>query len=394
MLGGCAEVKPQAICSAFERHYGITPAGVWSAPGRFNLVGEHTDYNGGFCLPVPLDRRTFVAARRRSDDRVRLTSLEIAGDADVDLREVTAAVPGGWGSYAAGTVWAFRQAGHRVSGVDILVGSDLLIGAGLSSSAALECSVAAAVSDLFDLDLLSDDAHRAELATICQTAENVIALAPTGGVDQTSALRGRQGHALLIDFLDGTLRPVPYRPHAAGVEVLIIDTGTRHSLASGHFGNRHAECDRIAGLLGVDCLRRIGVDDLSAAMQALPDAILARRLRHVVTENARAVAMADALEQGDWHAVGEGMTRAHESMRDDLEVSVPEIDLAVDTALAAGAWGARLVGGGFGGCVLAVVLREGVPAVTDAVRAAFAQAGYGRPHSFTARAGDPARRDA
>lgn len=386
-------MRPQTIRAAFERHYGLAPQGVWSAPGRFNLVGEHTDYNRGFCLPVPLDRRTFVAARARRDDRVRLTSLEVEGDVDLHLGEVSASNPGGWGSYAAGTLWALRQSGHQVRGVDILVGSDLLIGAGLSSSAALECSVAAAASDLFTLGLLADDAGRARLAAICQTAENVIAQAPTGGVDQTSALRGQRGHALLIDFLTGELRPVPYRPHEAGVEVLIIDTGTRHSLSSGHFGNRHAECDRIAALLGVDSLRRIGADDLGQAMTRLSDATLARRLRHVVSENARAVAMADALERGDWHAVGEGMTAAHLSMRDDLEVSLPQIDLAVDTALATGAWGARLVGGGFGGCILAVVPTGQSEQVMDAVRSAFARAGYGTTKGFAARAGAPAHRD-
>lgn len=386
-------MRAQTIRAAFERHYGLAPQGIWSAPGRFNLVGEHTDYNRGFCLPVPLDRRTFVAARARRDDRVKLTSLEVEGDVDLDLGEVSASCPGGWGGYAAGTLWALRQAGHRVHGVDILVGSDLLIGAGLSSSAALECSVAAAVSDLFGLGLLADDAGRARLATVCQTAENIIAQAPTGGVDQTSALRGRRGHALLIDFLSGELRAVPYHPHDAGVEVLIIDTATRHSLSSGDFGDRHAECDRIAALLDVDSLRRIDVDALPAAMARLADATLARRLRHVVTENARALAMADALDRGDWRDVGRGMTAAHVSMRDDLEVSVPQIDLAVDTALGAGAWGARLVGGGFGGCVLAVVPVEQADPVRAAVAGAFAQAGYRAPHGFVARAGDPAHRD-
>ncbi|SER90281.1 galactokinase [Propionibacterium cyclohexanicum] len=386
-------MRPQTIRAAFERHYGLAPKGIWSAPGRFNLVGEHTDYNRGFCLPVPLDRRTYVAARPRRDDRVRLTSLEVEGDVDLHLGEVSALRPGGWGSYAAGTLWALRQAGHHVRGVDILVGSDLLIGAGLSSSAALECSVAAAMSDLFGLGLLADDAGRARLAEICQTAENVIAQAPTGGVDQTSALRGRSGHALLIDFLSGELRPAPYRPHDDGVEVLIIDTATRHALSSGHFGNRHAECDRIAAILGVDCLRRIDVDHLPAAMKQLSDATLARRLRHVVTENARAVAMADALDRGDWRSVGAGMTAAHASMRDDLQVSLPQIDLAVDTALAAGAWGARLVGGGFGGCVLAVVPIDRTQAAAQAVADAYARAGYASPRGFAARAGDPAHRD-
>lgn len=381
------------LTETFEARYGRAPAGVWSAPGRFNLMGEHTDYNGGFCLPVPLDRRTWVAAAPRDDDRLRMVSLEMPETVDLPLDEVTPERPGGWGSYPAGVLWALRQAGLPVHGVDLVVGSDLLIGAGLSSSAALECSVAAAASDLFDLGLLADDAGRAALARHCQRAENEIALAPTGGVDQTSALRGVAGHALLIDFLDHSLRPVPYEPERAGVGVLVIDTGTRHSLAAGNYGNRHAECDRVAELLGVDLLRRIGPDELARASERLGDATLARRLRHVVTENARAVRMADDLAAGDWRAVAESMTAAHASMRDDLEVSLPQIDVAVRTAIEAGAWGARLVGGGFGGCVLAVVPLEGLAEVRDAVGHAYAAAGYGAPDGFLATAGRPAGRD-
>ncbi|SPF67847.1 galactokinase [Propionibacterium ruminifibrarum] len=384
---------PRSLADRFRERFGYVPAGVWSAPGRFNLMGEHTDYNGGFCLPVPLDRRTWVAAAARDDDRLRMTSLDVSGEVDVDLDEVGAGNPGGWGSYAAGVLWALRRAGLPVRGADLLIGSDLLIGAGLSSSAALECSVAAAASDLFGLGLLADDAGRAQLARHCQTAENEIALAPTGGVDQTSALRGVKGHALLIDFMNQTLRPVPYDPVHGGVGVLILDTRTRHSLSSGHFGDRHAECDRVAALLDVDLLRRVGVDDLPAAEARLNDETLFRRLRHVVTENARAVKMADDLEAGDWRAVAAGMTAAHVSMRDDLEVSLPQIDLAVETAIEAGAWGARLVGGGFGGCVLAIVPISRVRAVAGAVREAFATAGYEDPDGFLATAGSPAGRD-
>ena len=382
----------QGLADGFRERFGRAPSGVWSAPGRFNLVGEHTDYNGGFCLPVPLDRRTWVAAAPRDDGRLRMVSLDVPGEVDVRLDEVTAHRPGGWGAYAAGVLWALRRAGLPVRGVDMLIGSDLLIGAGLSSSAALECSVAAAASDLFGLGLLADDAGRVALAVHCQTAENEIAQAPTGGVDQTSALRGVKGHALLIDFLNRTLRPVPYDPASAGVGVLILDTRTRHSLSAGHFGDRHAECDRAAVLLGVDLLRRVGVDELPAAEARLDD-VLFRRLRHVVTENARAVRMADDLEAGDWRAVAEGMTAAHVSMRDDLEVSVPQIDLAVGTAIGTGAWGARLVGGGFGGCVMAVVPLDLVGGVAGAVDRAFAAAGYDAPDGFLATAGSPAGRD-
>ena len=383
----------RTVADRFRERFGHAPAGVWSAPGRFNLMGEHTDYNGGFCLPVPLDRRTRVAAAARDDDLLHMVSLDVPGEVDVPLHEVRAGRPEGWGAYAAGVLWALGGDGLPVRGVDLVVGSDLLIGAGLSSSAALECSVAAAASDLFDLGLLADDAGRARLARHCQSAENEIALAPTGGVDQTSALRGMKGHALLIDFLNHTLRPVPYDPARSGAGVLILDTRTRHSLSAGHFGDRHAECDRIADLLGVDLLRRIGVADLPVAEAELGDPTLAGRLRHVVTENARAVKMADDLEAGDWRAAAGGMTAAHASMRDDLEVSLPQIDLAVEEAIAAGAWGARLVGGGFGGCVMAVVPVDRVRDVAGAVQEAFAVAGYEAPTGFLATAGSPAGRD-
>ncbi|CBL57456.1 Galactokinase [Propionibacterium freudenreichii] len=383
----------QGMAEIFPQHFNARPTGVWSAPGRFNLMGEHTDYNRGFCLPVPLDARTFLAARARDDERIRLVSLNIEGDVDVELSAVDAERPGGWGAYAAGVLWALRQAGHPVRGVDMVIGSTLLIGAGLSSSAALECSVAAAASDLFGLGLLADDAGRKQLAVACQTAENEIALAPTGGVDQTSALRGSRGHALLIDFLTDVLRPVPYLPQDAGVEVYIIDTGTRHSLSAGHYGNRRAECEQIARMLGVDYLRRIDEAGLPEAIRRLNDPTLAKRLRHVVTENARGVRMADDLEAGDWRAVAQAMTTAHYSMRDDLEVSVPEVDLAVDTALAAGAWGARLVGGGFGGCVLAVMPRGRGDELLHAVSDAYDRAGYATPQGFVGEAGSPAARD-
>lgn len=384
----CSRVEAQ-----FSEHFGEAPEGVWSAPGRVNLVGEHTDYNAGLCLPVPLAQRTFAAARPRADGRVLAISMDVPGVVDIDLPDVGPQRPGGWGAYVAGTLWALRQAGHRVGGMELLIGSELLIGAGLSSSAALECSVAAAASDVFGLGLLADDAGRAELARLCQRAENEVALAPTGGVDQTSALRSRPGMALLLDFRERTLTPVPYRPEDAGVAVVIVDTGTRHDLARGQFGGRRAEMQRIAALLDVPNLRAVEPDGLTAAMARLGDPVLARRLRHVVTENARVVAMAADLASGDWERVGQGMTAAHYSMRDDLEVSCPQVDLAVEAMLTHGALGARLVGGGFGGCAIGVVPFEAYESVRTALGRAFADAGYNRPTAFLARAGGPAGRD-
>ena len=228
------------VGQSFLEAFGSEPSGVWSAPGRVNLIGEHTDYNAGLCLPIALPHRTYAAVRLRADRRLRLRSLQSSQQYDLDLDDVRAGDPSGWGGYAAGVLWALQETGHQVCGIDLMLDGRVPLGAGLSSSAALECSVAAAVSDLLDLGLLRDDHARATLAAICVNAENTIAQAPTGGMDQSAALRCQVGHALLLDCRDGSVAQVPFDLSAHGLSLLIMDTRVEHALDDGQYAQRRS----------------------------------------------------------------------------------------------------------------------------------------------------------
>ncbi|WP_454084104.1 galactokinase [Georgenia sp. Marseille-Q6866] len=346
---------------------GPEPAdGVWAAPGRVNLIGEHTDYNGGLCLPIALPHRTYVAVRRRDDRTVRLTSGQEPGVRTVDLDGVgPAGSPGaveGWPAYVVGVAWALVAEGlvpaERVTGFDVAVDSCVPYGAGLSSSAALECAVAIALDELWGLGLAADDAGRARLAAACVRAENEVAGAPTGGMDQSASLRAEEARALLLDCRDGSTRQVPFALEAAGLELLVIDTRAPHALVDGQYAERRDSCERAARHLGVTTLRE--VEDLDAALAALTDPVVQRRVRHVVTEIERVARFAEELDAGPLDtdraaALGALMAGSHTSMRDDYEISCAELDLAVETATAAGAHGARMTGGGFGGSAIALL---------------------------------------
>lgn len=394
--------------AAFRTAFRTDPDGVWSAPGRVNVIGEHTDYNAGLCLPIALPHRTYVALRSRPDGVVRLFSAQepSSGIWEADLADVAPGTVSGWGTYVAGVAWALRDAGFaHVSGFDAVVDSCVPYGAGLSSSAALECAVAVALDDVHGLGLGADDAGRAQLVEACISAENAIAGAPTGGLDQTASLRCLPGHAMLLDFRDGSTRPIPLDLSAFGLALLVIDTRAEHQHAGGQYAARRASCDAAAHLLGVDTLR--DVRDLDAALAHLtrvagddddtdPDTdpdVLRRRVRHVVTENARVEQVVALLAEGRLAELGAVLTSAHESLRDDYEVSCRELDLAVDAALAAGALGGRMVGGGFGGSAIALVRADDVDRVSEAVAAAFAAAGLTAPAFLVAVAEGPAARD-
>ncbi len=373
----------------FQSSFGAEPDGVWEAPGRVNLIGEHVDYQGGLVLPIALPHRTWVAARRRSDDRVRMVSTGADQMVEADLPDVAPGVPAGWAGYLAGVLWALREASYAVSGLDLAVHSTVPIGAGLSSSAALEGAVAAAASDLYGLGLLADDAGRTTLAELCQRAENEIAQAPTGGMDQAAAMRATQGCALLLDCRDQSLRQVPFDLARHGLALLVTDTRVSHALGDGQYGNRRSACEQAAERLGVATLRDASAEAL-APLTDRPE--LHRRARHVVSEIQRVREAVAALEARDLPAVGRAMTASHHSLRDDFEVSCPELDLAVDTCLAQGALGARMTGGGFGGSAIALVSADSTDQVADAVQAAFAAAGHRQPRFFTATAASGARR--
>ena len=354
-----------AVRAAFADRYGDAPAVVGRAPGRVNLIGEHTDYNGGLVLPVALPHATYAAVRPRADDAVRVASAQqdqVWEGSLSTLRSVD-----GWAGYAVGVVWALREAGLDVPGVDVLVDSRVPVGAGLSSSAALECSVGAALLDLGGAPLgqgLIDAAIRAETEVVG---------APTGGMDQTVAVLGEAGAALLIDFASGVSVPVPL--DLTGHTLLVTDTRVSHALTDGGYGSRRADCEQAARALDVDTLRDANPDDV----EALTDDRVRRRARHVVTEIQRVTDTVAALGTGDWDAVGRIFDASHRSMRDDFEISCPELDCAVAVAVQAGAVAARMTGGGFGGSSVAVVPDDRVEAVMRAIEATFALEGFGAP---------------
>ncbi|MFE9205279.1 galactokinase [Micromonospora sp. NPDC007230] len=366
--------------AGFRQRYDAEPAGRWAAPGRVNLIGEHTDYNEGFVLPFALPLRTVVAAAPRDDERWTVWS-ELA-DEPVEFGPAEADEPGrvtGWAAYVAGVVWALRAAGHRVPGARLAVASDVPVGSGLSSSAAVEAAVLAALVELGGLDLPADRWPR-----LAQRAENDYVGAPTGIMDQSAVIRGRPGHTLFLDCRTEDVEPIPFDLAAAGLAMLVVDSRAPHRHADGEYAARRASCERAARTLGVPALRDVTVADLDAALARLPDEETRRRVRHVVTEDQRVLDTVALLRAGRVRDIGPLLTASHASMRDDFEITVPEVDTAVEAALAAGAYGARMTGGGFGGCVLALVDADRAPAVADAVTAAYAERGFAAPGTLTA----------
>ena len=368
--------EPGRLAVAFAGLTGRPPEGIWSAPGRVNLIGEHTDYNDGYVLPFALAARTAAAAARRTDERLTMRSLQWPGAwIDVPLPELQPGCLAGPGAYVAGVAWAMRAAGHPVAGLDIVIDGAVPVGSGLSSSAALECAAALAVAELSGIRL-----PPAELARLAQRAENEFVGVPCGIMDQMAAMLGQAGHALFLDTRTGMLEQVPFDPAASGLVLLVIDTHARHELADSGYADRFASCADAARRLGVPALRDVpaaGLPDALGRLAAFP--VLARRVRHVVTENARVLATAELLRAGRLAAIGPLLTASHRSLRDDFEVSVPELDTAVTAALGAGALGARMTGGGFGGCVIALTPAATVPALSTAAAAAARRAGHIAP---------------
>ncbi|MFI5471469.1 galactokinase [Streptomyces cacaoi] len=380
----------QEVREGFVRLYGTEPEGVWAAPGRVNLIGEHTDYNDGFVMPFALPHIAVAAVARRTDGVLRLHSADLdSGVAELRLDELTPESDDAWTAYPAGVVWALREAGHEVTGADIHLSSTVPSGAGLSSSAALEVVVALALNDLYDLGL-----QGWQLARLCQRAENVYVGAPTGIMDQTASACCEAGHALFLDTRDLSQKQIPLDLAAEGLRLLVVDTQVTHAHSGGEYGKRRAGCEKGAALLGVDALRDIAYADLDAALARLGDEEEVRRLvRHVVTEDQRVEQVVALLESGgDTRAVGPVLTAGHASLRDDFRVSCPELDLVVDTALANGALGARMTGGGFGGSAIVLAEATDVETLTKAVEEAFAAAGYKAPRVFEAVPAAGARR--
>ena len=375
----------------FAEYYGRRPVGVWSAPGRVNLIGEHTDYNDGFVFPFAIDRRTTVAVGDRDDRLVRVASTFSPDVVEVHLDELTPDAVSGWAAYPLGVVWAFGEHGAdlaHVRGVDLHIDSDVPIGAGLSSSAAIECAVALALDEHWALGF-----DRPALAKVGQLAENRVVGAPTGIMDQSASLLGEADSGVFLDCrsLDADVIPLGFAQ--AGLSLLVIDTRVSHSHATGGYAARRASCEAGAQALGVESLRWVDVDDLDRARELLDDETF-RRVRHVVTENQRVLDTVRTLREHGPGAIGPLLDASHVSMRDDFEISVHELDLAVETAQANGAIGARMTGGGFGGAAIALVGDDLVPVVAAAVREAFAAARLREPEIFAVHAAQGARRDA
>ena len=399
----------------FEKTYGYKPAGVWSAPGRGNLIGEHTDYNAGLCLPIALPHRTYIACAPAPGDgsgnatRVRVVSTLAPGSVSTaDLQGLQARGVGGWTAYPTGVAWALRRMGFdRVRGFDAAFSSCVPLGSGLSSSAAMTCSTALALDDIYGLGFGGSDEGRLMLIRAAIMSENDMAGASTGGLDQSASMRCSEGHALLLDFRPGlsaleSATPEPFDLTAHDLELLVVDTQAQHSLNDGQYEERRSACEKAAKLLGADNLREISDtvwaadnpgDALEGVLAKLPDGTMRKRVRHVITEIGRVPRFVSAFAKGDVEQAGRLMNASGDSLRDDYEVTVPELDVAVDVARREGALGARMVGGGFGGSIIALVPAGRSRAIAQKVADEFARRGFHAPRALSAVASRSAARD-
>jgi galactokinase len=372
---------------AFIERFGAPPEGVWAAPGRVNVIGEHTDYNDGYVLPVALPHTTRAAVARRTDGRVALASLQGDGAVvELGIGELAPGRPAGWAGYPAGVVEGLRE--QLNGGLSVLVDTDVPVGAGLSSSAALTCSVALALRDL-----VAPDLTRQDLVELARRSENDFVGAPTGILDQSASLLCTAGHALFLDTREGRTEQVPLDLAAAGLELLVVDTGTSHTHADGGYGDRRRECEEAAARLGVPALRDVADVGGLAPLDDGGDRVLLRRARHIVTENARVLEVVRILRSsGDPREIGPLLIEGHASLRDDFQISTDELDACVDAAVGAGAHGARMVGGGFGGSAVVLVDRDRAGTVADAVRERFARERWQAPRMFDVVPSEGARR--
>ncbi|MDJ0312432.1 galactokinase [Arthrobacter sp. H35-D1] len=382
-----ASIDAAQVAQAFADTFGTAPDGVWSAPGRVNLIGEHTDYNEGFVLPFAIDRAAAVAIRLREDNTARLhSSYGEQATLTVDLNTLSPDSMEGWTAYPLGVVWVMRQLGVAIGGFDLYLHSTVPSGAGLSSSAAIECAVATAFNELENAGL-----SLRELVLVGQRAENEVVGAPTGILDQSASLLATDGHAVFLDCRTQESHLVPLDLAAAGLLILVVDTKVSHAHATGGYSARRASCELGAEVLGVVSLRDLTAADLPEAAGLLDEETY-RRVRHIVRENQRVLDTVAMLDDGGPGTIGELLTASHASMRDDFEISCAELDLAVDTALANGALGARMTGGGFGGSAIALIPAAALASVRDAVSTAFADAGFSAPDIFAVSPAPGARK--
>jgi len=363
-----------SIEEKFLETFGEEPDLIAAAPGRVNLIGEHIDYSEGFVLPFAIKDRTNVAIRKRDDSTVRITSAQRRNKVvTVDINNVKPGLKGEWERYALGVLWSMGLK----TGVDLMIDGHVPLGAGLSSSAALECSVATAVNHLFDMGFSLED-----LARLTQKAENQYVGVPCGIMDQSVSLMATTGSALLLDCRDLSTRNIPFDVASSGLELLIIDTQAHHALTDGGYAERRASCESVAAKLGIKSMRELSMTQLDSAKESLTQVEYVRA-RHAVSEMQRVLDCVEALSNSDFVKVGELINQSHASLRDDYTVSCPELDTAVDAALAAGALGSRMVGGGFGGSAIALIEASKTEDTIKAVEKAFADKKFKAPRFFT-----------
>jgi galactokinase len=361
----------------------VTDVRRWDVPGRVNLIGEHLDYNGGPVLPMAIDRSLTIKARSRDDGVVNVWTDLPGSERSTFPTSVRPGDVEGWAAYAAGIVWSLVDAGHSFAGVDLVVESRLPSGAGLSSSAALTCGIASAIDELFGFAI-----GRTDLALLAQRAEGGFVGAPVGIMDQLAVLHGEAGHAVLMDTAASppTTRTIPVTWEEDGLTLLVINTRAHHALADGEYAARREECERAAAELGLEWLAEAGLD----ATVRLTDETLKARTRHVLTETARVRGAVNAISRRAWTQLGTILTASHASLRDDFQVSCPELDIAVEAALEGGALGARMTGGGFGGSAIALVPLDLVRAARERVEARYAAQKWATPEVFVVHAADGA----
>ena len=378
------------LSTEFKDQYGATPR-LFSAPGRVNIIGEHTDYNDGFVLPMAINRRTYVAIAPRADARLRIKSVVLNESAEVSLEPARSEEKKKWINYAAGVAWILDKRGLELRGANIVIDSDVPIGGGLSSSAALEIATGKAITGIADVDL-----DPVKLAQAAQQAEHEFAGAKVGIMDQLTATLGRKDHALLIDCRSLDVRHISLAKLDA--TFVVCNTNVKHELASSAYNERREECERGVELLGkklpnVRALRDVSVTDFKKHENELPEPIR-RRCRHVVTENDRTLKAAEALENGDREALGELMKQSHESLKNDYEVSCRELDLMVGIATSCdGVFGARMTGGGFGGCTINIVSDKAVAEFQKTITREYRDATNIAPDIYIVTADDGAREE-
>ena len=380
-------MSARSAADHFKNEFGYEPTGVWSAPGRVNLIGEHTDYNEGFVLPLAIDRRTYAAVGTRSDQLARIASAFTGEVVEFEISQIQRDKVSGWSAYPLGVAWSLIQAGATPQGFDLYVDSNVPVGAGLSSSAAIECSVALALNDLWESGF-----SREVLAKVGQRAENEIVGAPTGIMDQTASLFGQVDHAVFLDCRTLEAKPTPLALRENGLELLVMDTRVAHRLTDGGYAARRQSCEEAAQLVGVSSLRDLTAAILEESKHLLSE-VAYKRARHVVTENERVIQTVELLSGSGPKSIGQLMVESHTSMRDDFQISISELDVAVETAMAEGAFGARMTGGGFGGAAIALIESAKVSNLTSVVLEKFRDQGFVKPEIFKVTADEGAKRE-